>query len=549
MVKSPRIILSERAKDCWMLILILLMAAGLKATLLLLERIPFNSDEAVVALMARHILDGERPVFFYGQAYMGSLDAWLVALGFTLFGQQVWVIRLVQILLYLLTIISTVWIGKEFLGSLKIGLGAGVLLAVPTVNVTLYTTASLGGYGEALLIGNLILISGLKILHVRPDEIKKRKSFVWWPVFGLLAGLGLWANGLTLIYTIPVGVMILVRLIRNRELKASFSRIALAIGGFFLGSGAWWWFALDQGIGSLIQELFGSAVAVEGGSWLVRVGNHLVNLLLLGSTATLGLRPPWSTAWLGLPLVPFVLLIWGIVFIQWRRLQSDQENPARLTYWLLAGMCITLAAGFVLTSFGVDPSGRYFVPLAVPLSLAASAVFHRYMDKRRIWGWLAFAVLLGFHLWGTIQSALKFPPGITTQFYAPAQVDHRRMDDLIEFLKSEGITRGYSNYWVTYPLAFLSEEELIFIPRLPYHPDLRYTARDDRYPPYRQLVTASGEVAYITTRNPALDEVIAKGLGTAGVTWQEIWIGDYHLFYHLSRPVRPAELGLEGTDF
>jgi hypothetical protein len=32
-----------------------------------------------------------------------------------------------------------------------------LLLAIPSVNVILYTTVSLGGYGEALLLGNLIL--------------------------------------------------------------------------------------------------------------------------------------------------------------------------------------------------------------------------------------------------------------------------------------------------------------------------------------------------------------------------------------------------------
>jgi hypothetical protein len=37
--------------------------------------LPFNSDEAIVGLMARHMLQGERPLFFYGQAYLGSLDA------------------------------------------------------------------------------------------------------------------------------------------------------------------------------------------------------------------------------------------------------------------------------------------------------------------------------------------------------------------------------------------------------------------------------------------------------------------------------------------
>ncbi|MBP7356321.1 MAG: glycosyltransferase family 39 protein, partial [Longilinea sp.] len=140
-------------RDIFWLGLILLVAAGLKLWLLLAERVPFNADEAVVALMARHILQGERPIFFYGQAYMGSLDAWLVAGGFAIFGQQVWVIRLLQTLLYLGTIATTYLIGKTILGSSRTGLIAAALLAVPTVNVTLYTTASLGGYGEAILIG------------------------------------------------------------------------------------------------------------------------------------------------------------------------------------------------------------------------------------------------------------------------------------------------------------------------------------------------------------------------------------------------------------
>ena len=56
----------------------LLINVALKAALLYADVVPFNADEAVVALMGRHILQGERPVFFYGQAYLGSLDAWLV---------------------------------------------------------------------------------------------------------------------------------------------------------------------------------------------------------------------------------------------------------------------------------------------------------------------------------------------------------------------------------------------------------------------------------------------------------------------------------------
>src|SRR5574341_1086774 len=92
-------------------------AAGLKAWLIWMGAVPFNADEAIVALMARHILQGERPLFFYGQAYMGSLDAWLVAMGFAVLGQKVWVIRLVQTLLYLGTLLTTAVLGKALFNS------------------------------------------------------------------------------------------------------------------------------------------------------------------------------------------------------------------------------------------------------------------------------------------------------------------------------------------------------------------------------------------------------------------------------------------------
>nr|HMN61443.1 hypothetical protein [Anaerolinea sp.] len=66
------------------LIVILMVSAAWKIILLALDVVPLNSDEAIVGLMARHILLGERPIFFYGQSYMGSLDAFLVAAGFRL---------------------------------------------------------------------------------------------------------------------------------------------------------------------------------------------------------------------------------------------------------------------------------------------------------------------------------------------------------------------------------------------------------------------------------------------------------------------------------
>jgi predicted membrane-bound mannosyltransferase len=95
--------------------IIVLLALALKGALLAADAVPFNSDEAVVGLMARHILlKGERPVFYYGQAYMGSLDAWLIAGAFALLGISTLTMRLVQVLLFIGLLVSYWLLARRF---------------------------------------------------------------------------------------------------------------------------------------------------------------------------------------------------------------------------------------------------------------------------------------------------------------------------------------------------------------------------------------------------------------------------------------------------
>jgi 4-amino-4-deoxy-L-arabinose transferase-like glycosyltransferase len=531
--------MKPRWKMIFGLLLLMLAAAGWKVFLLARDVVPFNADEAVVALMARHILQGAHPIFFYGQAYMGSLDAYLVALGFLLFGEQVWVVRLIQAILYLAVLGTTFWLGKEALGTYRSGLLGVLLLAIPPVNVTLYTTISLGGYGEALVIGNLLLILALRL--------GRKPTPAGMALWGGLAGLGLWADGLTLVYTLPALILMAWQLNKRLPRLAGW----LAAGGL-IGALPWWLYAAQSGFGGLVMELLGSAVAVEHTTWLQRTGLHLVNLLLLAVPAALGLRPPWAVEWLALPLLPLVLMAWGAAAWFWvsKMREPSQSRPA---YRLFAGVTGTLCAGFLFTSFGVDPSGRYFLPLAVPLALVAG---ERAWSIDRVgkvalgnWGRIAFlGLILIFQLWGNLQAALRYPPGLTTQFDRQTVLDQRYMVELVEFLHEKGETRGYTTYWVAYPLAFQSVEGLIFVPRLPYHADLRYTPRDDRYLPYDDLVAQSERVAYITTMHTTLlDERLRAGLQDLGVSFAEEVIGDYRVYYALSSPVRPEQLGL-GTD-
>lgn len=514
-------------KRYFLLGFIFLVALLLRIALLLADVFPFNADEAVVGLMARHILMGEKPIFFYGQAYMGSLDAFLVAGVFKIFGQAVWGIRLVQIILYLFTILTSYWVGSLFFKSYRTGLIAALLLAVPPVNTTLYTTVSLGGYGEALLIGNLILINTALL---KAKNVKNATSL--WLAWGFLCGFGLWANGLTLVYSIPAGMWLLFQILHNRNWRSVIAIISLVGGGFLGGSLPWWIFAVQNGWSNLIAELFGAAVAVESEPFLMRSLNHFFYFIVLGLPAAIGLRPPWDVNWLGLPLIPFVLILWGKVLCDWFKLTRGSSLK-----WVIEGVFLTLVIGFVFTSFGVDPSGRYFLPVWVILCVLAGKVFDEW-GKKKIASLALMGVISIFNLWGNIQCALKNPPGLTTQFYTPARIDMQAMPQVIEFLNERGEFRGYSNYWVAYPLAFLTNEQIIFSPRFPYHPDLRYTNRDDRYPLYTKQVEASTKVALITTRNPALDEKLRSLLEERGIEWNEKQIGDFLIYYDLSRPLR-----------
>ena len=530
--------------------LAVILMLALKAGLLLADRVPFNADEAIVALMARHILGGARPIFFYGQAYMGSLDAFLVAGGFALFGQQVWVIRLAQALLYAAALLTTARLGRQIFGKPWAGALAALLLAIPTVNVTLYTTVSLGGYGEALLIGNLILLASLSLR----ERIEQGRSIVGLClVWGFLAGLGLWVFGLTLVYSLPAGVYLLASLrraaagskINGRRLGAA---VLPVLAGGLLGAAPWLVYAVQYGPGALLGELTGGAIAgVEQLPWLQATAQHLLNLFLLGFTVIFGLRPPWSPDLLAWPLLPLALIFWlwatWTSVIAWRK-----PGPHRPERRLLLGVGVTLILGFIVTPFGADPSGRYFVPLAIPLALFGGAAVVQLARRSRRLALAALGAALAFNLWGTVECALRFPPGITTQFYPPTQIDHAYDADLAEFLTAQGETTGYTNYWVAYPLAFRSQETLIFSPSLPYHGDLRHTTRDDRIPAYTARVAATPRAAYITTHHPTLDGVLSDGFKRLGVRWQEAQIGDYHVFYGLSRPVHPAEMGL-GRDF
>jgi hypothetical protein len=521
-------------------LVIALIAAALRAALLIGDVFPFNSDEAIVALMADHILQGDWPVFFYGQAYMGSLDATLVAGLFALMGKAVIWIRILQSVLFIAIIITSMQLTRKATGSVRASVVTGLLLAVPPVNMTLYTTVSLGGYGEAMLLGNFLLLIAFKWLE------ESETHYGWFGLWGLLAGLGLWAFGLTVVYVLPTAVVLIWKLKRT-SLRISRIRKVLAAGtGILAGLAPLIYWGLRNSPQLLVDEFLGAAI--RGTTQNTVLGGfvyRLVNLLLFGPTVTLGFRPPWSTDWLAPILSVFPLLFWSLLPAS---LVQKARNRKRLSdhSLVLAGVGACTVGGFLATPFGNDPSGRYFLPLYLMLALGAGFLYESLdsqLKLRHVLNILLGGTLL-FHLWGNIVSGWFYEDGITTQFDAVTRIDHAYDQDLIDFLIQQEEWTGYTNYWVAYPLAYRSNEQLVFTPNLPYHPDLRYTERDNRYEPYQDIVSTAEQWAYITTHNRPLDEWLRQQLVSLGAQWDEIWIGDYHVFYRVQPPTSLESLGV-----
>ena len=505
--------------------LIVSLSVVYKLFLLAFNAVPFNGDEAIVALMARHILRGERPVFFYGQAYLGSTDAWLVAASFSIFGENVLAIRIVHILLFAGVVFTTYLLARRYLQDEWGARAAMLWMALPPTILTLYTTATLGGYTETLLFGNILLLMA-DGRWLWADRWRAGR----WLLFGVIAGFAFYTFPLILIYLIPIGLQLLYRL----QLRA-WRDYLIALLGFALGS-APWWLALIQSGGMLLAELTGSAVAgtVESSGWLGGLAIRLLNFFLFGTTAWWGLRYPWSAE--------FVLPLWGggaLLFYLSAFGYAVRRGPR-----VLWGLIATLLVTFLLTPFGGDPSGRYFLPLVVPLAIFSAMLLQRFRKQNVTVALLLLALLVGYNVAGTLAAAAKNPPGITTQFDPVTWIDHTRDQELIDFLLANGETRGYTNYWVQAPMAFLSGERIISAARLPYHLALDYTPRDDRYRPFTQAVREAPRAFYITVNHPALEALIRKRLAELGVTFNEHAIGNYHIFYALSRKVEPEELGI-----
>ena len=175
----------------------------------------FDSDEAVIGLMARDILAGESwPVFYAGQSYLGALEPWSVAASFGLLGDSAFSLRLVPLLYSLAFLIAAYFLLRRFFSTGATGL---ILLwtALGTPFFNLWTVKA-RGIVEVLLLGTLFLLVFERIWPLRTPGAGRLA------VLGAVAGFGLFANPLVgSLMAVPLAMLAARALAECRPLLAA----------------------------------------------------------------------------------------------------------------------------------------------------------------------------------------------------------------------------------------------------------------------------------------------------------------------------------------
>jgi len=524
--------------------LILALAAGLRLWLLARDVPTLNSDEATVGLMALHVLRGEWTVFYWGQPYMGSLEAILAAPAIALFGPTSLGLHLAPLVLCLAFLVTIYLLGAR-LFSRRTGLVSALLLAVGPPFFVVLSLRALGGYIETLLFGNVLLLLALHTPRSR------RAALGVAALFGLVAGLALWTDLLVVPYLAVCGALFWWRRsLGNRAGVALFAgllvgasplvianilnggaTIATLLGLTVLGAhgrGA----ASASLPGNLALELLVSFPILCGG---FVGGTQVTGLSLADFSALARAHPAAYAANLALALVGLGLLASTALPLlrgEWRLLrepapgaQLEHASPMTdRTQWTqtarqgtaaLQLLALCYAAAFALSKQqDVFTAPRYLFPLysVTPLLVASAARALRRMSTaitvlrlpapRAL---LPVAPLLAILIWSLAGTAALTPR-------ATAARDHGRWitgrdDALLALLHAHQVQTVISNdYWEGLRLTYASGETIITVMVTPeghlgfnrYQPYVAHGLADPR-PAYVEL-TGTPEAALDAAR-------------------------------------------------
>ncbi|WP_030488853.1 hypothetical protein [Micromonospora chokoriensis] len=502
----------------WLTGLAVLAGVGYRLWLLLHATPPTNSDEATMGLAALHIARGEGfPVWFYGQHYMGTLEAYLAAPVFALNGgPSLLGLRLPTLALYVVFLLLAWRLTLRLTGDRWFGLLVVALLALGSDRIIKNQLIAGGGYPEMNAAGVALAVLAVDLATGRRSTDSGRPGWrlARWASWGFLAGLMLWVDPLVLPYVVATGA-VLVGFCR-RELRGAAG--ALLGAAAVLGAAPLLLHSLLNGRNPLHAVLAASGANASAG-WADRLHGGLV----LGPSLGMGFCAPGQCAtwqlWWALAL-PLLLAIAGAT--AWRTLRrppSDAAGPAgpvgrvsaAVRLALVLAAVATLGAYTVSSSAGLTPveSSRYLSCLLIslpallwPVWAAARHGLRRSATGRRgVGSTLArpVAVVLLAATLGTAAHA-TWRAAETVPATRAAEARHT---ELVSTLRQLGVRHVRAGYWTCNRLTFASAEQVVCAVV-----DDNLRPGFDRYPAYRREVDSATAPAWVAPAGSPLAEVL-----------------------------------------
>jgi 4-amino-4-deoxy-L-arabinose transferase-like glycosyltransferase len=505
---------------------------GLIPRLLLLfhNQAGIESDEAIVGLMGKHILEGRGiPVFYYGQAYMGSLEAIFAAISFFFFGVNNWALKLVPLFFSILLIAITYQIGLMLSGRVTARI-ASLFLAIAPSPLIIWSLKARGGFIETLVIGSsAILITSILLLRENPDYKKDRS--LWFTISAIL-GLGWWTNNQIIFYIAPLGVVLLIRLLMYRKF---LNQLRITVGSilfFILGSLPFWIFNLrEKPKWSSFEVLFGNTSGNYAGKYFEDYWSTALPIIL-------GARQFWSDheTFPSAALTAYLLygLSLALGFILALRISPKTSYTRKLPLLCFVLFLVFVPTIFSLSSFGwLSKAPRYLLPLysVLPL-LVAMSLSLPIRSRNLVLKLSGYGMVFGITL---LNLSSNYLHGIADEGQPVVFKRERVAKDhfrLYDWLYTQGISHVYTNYWIGYRIAFETNEEITFT---------RFgTPRSLRIPEYERMNAPEEVEGKTFILVPGEAKAFKEWLGLFGLNFSTQEIGepyqatDYIVFYNIT---------------
>jgi hypothetical protein len=472
--------------------------------------------------MARHIaFNGELPIFYYGQAYLGSLEAFTAAPLFLAFSANGLILKLVPLAYSLGFLVLSALVAHRLFGTGPAVLTA-IYLALPPAMWALWSTKARGGYAEVLFLSESLLLLSL--------WLGSRRRSAWGCLaWGAIAGLALWTHLLAVVYIVPAVAFLALRR-RDWRLVDPLA----AAGGFVVGAAPLLVANLTYGFETLGVVGGPSGVAVEPVGELLRFLRTGVAMLAgVGRPVpppTLAEDMAWNVPTAG-PLPIVVLLLIGLGAVLWlyagsvRELVSRAQPGPGSDASLLVMVALMVPATLVFTSYGyfmAEP--RYALPLYSVVPLAAAAVWR--LPGLLRWG--ACGAVLVLNVWNIFATAALVvrPAGLLDTTPANRVV-------LIDYLEKQDRHQVYTDYWIAQTMMFESGEQV---------QAAVIADGPNRYLPAADNVAQTPNAVTVFVRDSDADKRFAARLQEVGATADVATVDVYHVYSE----VTPLDAVLDG---